>query len=85
MQEAESFGFQKSMEREMTKMKLLMAALIAATVFTSEAMAAGHHAAAKRATTLAESSVVQCVRAPDVGAFASDADVVRPCIPNSAY
>jgi hypothetical protein len=66
------------MEKKMTKMTFVTAALIAATVFATQAMAARSDVAAQHATTK------DCVRAPNVGAFASDPYTVPPCSPNTA-
>ena len=65
------------MEKKMTKMTLVPAALIAATVFATQAMAARSDVAAQHATTK------DCVRAPNVGAFASAPYSVPPCMPNT--
>jgi hypothetical protein len=65
----------------MTKVTFLSAALIAATTFTTQAMAAGSDVAARHATA----SVKDCVRAPDVGAYASDPYTVPPCQPNTSF
>jgi hypothetical protein len=65
------------MENQMTKMTYV-AVLIAASVFATQAMAARNGSAARHATTN------DCVRAPNVGAFASDPYTVPPCLPNSA-
>ena len=62
----------------MTKMTFVTAALIAVTVFATQAMAARPDVAARHATTK------DCVRAPNVGAFASDPYTVPPCLPNTA-
>jgi hypothetical protein len=62
----------------MTKVTFLSAALVAAAVFTTQAMAAGSDVAPRRATTTAS-----CVRAPAVGAYASDPYTVPPCEPNT--
>jgi len=78
-QGAERFlGFCHHMERQMTKMTFMSAALIAATVFATQAMAARNDSAARQATTK------DCVRAPSVGAFASNPYTVPPCLPNNA-
>ena len=61
----------------MTKMTLVSAALIAATVFATQAMTARNDSAARHATTKG------CVRTPNVGAFASDPYTVPPCLPNT--
>ena len=70
-------GFCHHMEKQMTKMTFVSAALIAATVFATQAMAARNDSAARHATTK------DCVRAPNVGAFASDPYTVPPCMPNT--
>ena len=63
----------------MTKVIFVSAALIAAAVITTQAQAArSSNAAARHATTK------DCVRAPNVGAFASDPYTVPPCLPNTA-
>jgi hypothetical protein len=68
----------------MTKVTFVSAALIAAAVFTTQAMAARNSVAVRHATPKAHRSAMDCVRAPDVGAFASDPYVVPPCLPNTA-
>ena len=65
----------------MTKVTLVSTALIAAAVFTTQAMATRSDVAARHAK--AHTSVTDCVRAPDVGAFASDPYTVPPCMPNT--
>jgi hypothetical protein len=77
-------GFCNHMEKQMTKMTFMSAALIAATAFATQAMAAGNDVAARHATTQAHTSATDCVRAPKVGAFASDPYTVPPCLPNTA-
>jgi hypothetical protein len=78
-QGAERFlGFCHHREKQMTKMTLVSAALIAATAFATQAMAARNDSAARHATTKG------CVRVPNVGAFASDPYTVPPCLPNTA-
>ena len=73
-----STSLASAMEKQMTKVTFASAALIAATVFATQAMAARNDAAARHATTK------DCVRAPNVGAFASDPYTVPPCLPNTA-
>jgi hypothetical protein len=68
----------------MTKLAFWSAALIAAAVFTSQAVAARSDVATRHATTRPHTSVKDCVRAPDVGAFASAPYTVPPCMPNAA-
>ena len=66
------------MEKQMTKLTFASAVRIAATVFATQAMAARDDAAARHAT------IKDCVRAPNVGAIASDHYTVPPCLPNTA-
>jgi hypothetical protein len=66
------------MEKQMTKLTFVSAALITATVFATQAMAARNDSAARHAT------IKDCVRAPNVGAFASNPYTVPPCLPNTA-
>ena len=68
----------------MSKVTFVFAALIAASAFTSEAMAARNDVAARHAAIRSHRTVVDCVRAPDVGAFATDPYPVPPCMPYSA-
>jgi hypothetical protein len=68
----------------MTKVTFVSAALITAALFTSQAMAARNDVAARHATTNAHMSAADCVRAPNVGAFASDPYAAPPCMPNNA-
>jgi hypothetical protein len=78
-QGAERFlGFCHQMERQMTKMTLVSAALIAATAFATQAMAARNDSAARHAMTK------DCVRAPSVGAFATQPYTLPPCLPSNA-
>jgi hypothetical protein len=64
----------------MVKMTFASVALIAAIAFTSQAMAAGNDHRVTRAHAVAK----DCVRAPNVGAFASDPWTTPPCMPNTA-
>ena len=66
----------------MTKVTLMSAALIAAAVFTTHAMATRSNVAVRQAK--AHTNVTDCVRALDVGAFASDPYTVPPCMPKTA-
>jgi hypothetical protein len=77
-------GFCHHMEKQMTKMTFVSAALIVTTVFATQAMAAHSDVAPRHAATRAHASATDCVRAPNVGAFASDPYTVPPCMPNSA-
>jgi hypothetical protein len=65
----------------MTKLTFVSAALIAAALFTTQAVAAGSDVAARRATKTL--TIADCVRAPNVGAFASAPWTVPPCMPNT--
>jgi hypothetical protein len=67
----------------MTKLTFVSVALIAAAVFTTQAMAAGSDVAARHGTTKVN-TIADCVRAPNVGAFASAPYTVPPCMPNRA-
>jgi hypothetical protein len=72
------------MEKQMTKMTFMSATLITATAFSTQALAAGNDVAARHATTRAHPSATVCVRAPNVGAYASDPYTAPPCLPNTA-
>lgn len=67
----------------MTKVTLMSVALIAAALFTSQAMAARNDVAARRAAVRAHANAGDCVRAPNAGAFASAPYTVPPCMPNA--
>ena len=82
------------MEKSMTKLKLLPAVLIAAAMIATPVMARDSGVASRHVTRDAFASTTPtgdyndgrgCVRAPDVGAFASDPYVVPPCEPMTAY
>jgi hypothetical protein len=64
----------------MVKMTFASAALIAAIALTSQVMAARNDHRATRVHAVAK----DCVRAPNVGAFASDPWTIPPCMPNTA-
>jgi hypothetical protein len=67
----------------MTKLTLVSAALIA--VFTTQAALARSDAPAHHAMASSKAdSVADCVRAPNVGAFASAPYSAPPCLPNNA-
>jgi hypothetical protein len=66
----------------MTKLTIMAAALVAAAAYASEASAARSNVGSRHtepATTAG--SVAGCVRAPNVGAFASDPYTSPPCMP----
>ncbi|MBR0816758.1 hypothetical protein [Bradyrhizobium liaoningense] len=77
----------------MTTLKLLSAGLMAAAMIASPAMAREGSNHARRTNADAYASVQRvpvtskrnCVRAPDVGAYASDPWRRPPCEPNSGY
>jgi hypothetical protein len=64
----------------MVKMTFASAALIAAIALTSQAVAARNDHRTTKAHTVAK----DCVRAPNVGAFATDPWTIPPCMPNTA-
>jgi hypothetical protein len=67
----------------MTKLTLVSATLIAVATFTTQTALArsdAHHAMASARAGLAS----DCVRAPNVGAFASAPYTAPPCLPNGA-
>ena len=69
-------------ETEMTRFKVLSAALIAAAMLTTPVMAREYRHVAKRSDVRAPRGPLygrDCVRAPDVGAFASDPWTRPPC------
>jgi hypothetical protein len=70
----------------MTKLKLLSAALIATAMIATPAMARENRAAVRQHTTATTVDGVRCVRAPAVGAFATQPwDGAPPCEPGTVY
>jgi hypothetical protein len=78
----------------MTRLKLVSAALVAAAMIAPPAMARESGIASRQVTRDGYASTTPasryndghgCVRAPDVGAFASEPYVVPPCEPMTAY
>ena len=70
----------------MTKLTFVVAALVAAAACTNAASAGPRSHAPSRpaqATTTANAAV-NCVRAPNVGAYASDPYTSPPCMPDTA-
>ena len=68
----------------MTRFKILSAGLIAAAVLTAPAMAREYRHAIKETHASVSQNATDgrdCVRAPDVGAYASDQYTVPPCEP----
>ena len=69
----------------MTKLIFVTAALVAATAYSAEASAARSNGASRHnQAATATSAVVNCVRAPNVGAFASAPYSSPPCMPGAA-
>ncbi len=66
----------------MTKLTFVVTALIAAAACTTQASAAVRHAAPRH--THAANAVGNCVRAPNVGSFASVPYTEPPCMPGTA-
>jgi hypothetical protein len=80
------------MENTMRKLKLLSAALLTAATLATPAFAATHtmrHVAtndnAGMASVVRSTNHDTCVRAPDVGAYATQPWTVPPCEPNTGY
>lgn len=74
-----------SMENMMTHMKSLMVALVAAATLATPALARENHVARKAADSYASVAADTCVRAPNVGAFASNPWQQPPCEPNTGF
>jgi hypothetical protein len=67
----------------MTKLALVSAALIAVAALATQAAVARSDVAAHHAMASTKSdSAPDCVRAPNVGAFASAPYTAPPCLPN---
>ncbi|MGY4480767.1 hypothetical protein [Bradyrhizobium sp. USDA 3364] len=66
----------------MTRLSLVAAALIAAATFSTDAFAA--RSVSHRHTEAAAKSTTDCVRAPDVGAYATAPYSEPPCLPGTA-
>jgi hypothetical protein len=69
----------------MMKLKLLSAALIATAMVAAPAMARENRAAVRQQTATTIADGAGCVRAPAVGAFASDPWTAPPCESTTAY
>ena len=63
----------------MTRFRVLSVVLIAAFMLTTPVMAREYRHVAKGSDVS-----TQCVRAPDVGAYASDPYTIPPCEPGSS-
>jgi hypothetical protein len=68
----------------MTKMTFVAAALVAAAAYTEASAARSNVAPRHTQATTTASAVVSCVRAPNVGAFASAPYTSPPCMPGTA-
>ncbi|QDW40184.1 hypothetical protein FFI89_025455 [Bradyrhizobium sp. KBS0727] len=68
----------------MTKMTFVAAALVAAAAYTTEASATRNVASRHNQAATATNTAVDCVRAPNVGAYATAPYSVPPCLPNTA-
>jgi hypothetical protein len=74
----------------MSKVTFASAALVAASVFisqaifTSQAMAARNDLSAGHRAVRAQPVTKDCVRAPNVGAYASAPYTMPPCMPDAA-
>jgi hypothetical protein len=71
----------------MTRFKILSAALIAAAMLSTPVMAQQDQHVAKGSDVSAPRGAFEgrdCVRAPDIGAFASDPYARPPCEPDQA-
>jgi hypothetical protein len=69
----------------MTKFKLLSAALIATAVVATPAMARENKAAVRQRPTATTVDGAGCVRAPAVGAYATEPWGAPPCEPATRY
>jgi hypothetical protein len=74
----------------MRNVKLLSAALLAAATLATPALAATHTARhvvtnANMASVTRSADRDSCIRAPDVGAYATQPWTVPPCEPNTGY
>jgi hypothetical protein len=70
----------------MINVKSLVVALATVATFVTPALAREGHVAQRKATAIYESVTPDtCVRAPDVGAFASDPWTKPPCEPNTGF
>jgi hypothetical protein len=68
----------------MTKLTFVAAALIAAAAYSAEASATRSNAASRHAQAMTKTGTADCVRAPNVGAFASAPYSLPPCMPGTA-
>jgi hypothetical protein len=69
----------------MTKMTLIAAALVAAAAYATEASAARSNVVSRQTQPVtATPTAANCMRAPNVGAYASAPYSAPPCMPNAA-
>jgi hypothetical protein len=84
-QEPNFSGSRNKWRKPMTKLTIMAAALVAAAAYASEASAARSNPASRHAQpATATESAAACVRAPNVGAFASDPYTSPPCMPGKS-
>ena len=73
----------------MRNLKLLSAVLLTAATFATPVLAASRHvvtdANGRVMSTMQGGQGDSCIRAPRVGAYASDPWTVPPCEPNTGY
>ena len=67
----------------MTRMTIVAAALVAAAAYTTEAAARSNGTTRHTQAMATTSTGSNCVRAPNVGAFASAPYSVPPCMPGT--
>jgi len=67
----------------MTKLTFVAAALVAAAAYTEASAAGSTNASRHTQATATGSTAANCVRAPNVGAFASAPYSQPPCMPNT--
>jgi hypothetical protein len=68
----------------MIKTTFVVAAIVAAAAYTTQASSARTGAMRHAQAQTANGKVAGCVRAPNVGAFASDPYTAPPCMPGTA-
>jgi hypothetical protein len=79
------FGFITMWRKPMTKLTFVAAALVAAAAYATEASAARSNVAPRHAQAkMTTHAVGDCVRAPNVGAFATAPYTSPPCMPGTA-
>ena len=76
-------GFNQRVERTMTKFIFVAAALVAAAAYTTEASAARKVASRATQATATAKTDVDCVRAPNVGSYATAPYAMPPCMPGT--